>query len=105
MTDELMTVFLLIDRRIENIAAAGRMVSAGGRGWEIMRCIPNCVLTGQAAGTAAAMAARAGCTLQQVDVTALQKTLAETGVKIHMPEAVRQNHTLPPVRKTPPQKH
>ena len=42
----------LIDSRIENIVAAGRIVSAGGRAWEIMRFIPSCVLTGQAAGTA-----------------------------------------------------
>jgi len=44
----------LIDNRITNIAAAGRIVSAGGRGWEIMRFIPACALSGQAAGTAAA---------------------------------------------------
>ena len=81
----------VIDRRIENIAAAGRMVSAGGRGWEIMRCIPNCVFTGQVSGTAAALAIRGGTTLQEVNVEALQQNLADTGVVIHIPEELRHN--------------
>ncbi|MBR2717271.1 MAG: FAD-dependent oxidoreductase [Oscillospiraceae bacterium] len=81
----------VIDARIENVAAAGRMVSAGGRGWEIMRCIPNCVFTGQVAGTAAAMAVRGGVPLQRVDVAALQQNLADTGVVIHAPEELKHN--------------
>lgn len=85
----------LIDAKIENIAAAGRIVSAGGRGWEIMRFIPSCVLTGQAAGTAAAMAVRRGCTLQEIDISALQKTLADTGVMIHMTDEIRSNPVMP----------
>ena len=91
----------LIDSRIENIAAAGRNVSAGGRGWEIMRFIPSCVLTGQAAGTAAALAIRAGCTLQELDVAALQQALADTGVMIHMSETLRNNPVKP--KKSPGQ--
>ncbi|NLV51525.1 MAG: FAD-dependent oxidoreductase [Clostridiales bacterium] len=89
----------LIDGRITNIAAAGRMVSAGGYGWEIMRCIPNCVLTGQASGTAAALAIRAGCTLQEVDIPALQNSLADTGVMIHMYDELRNNGNLPPIKR------
>ena len=81
----------VIDARIENVAAAGRMVSAGGRGWEIMRCIPNCVFTGQVAGTAAAMAVRGGVPLQRVDVAALQRNLADTGVILHVPEELKHN--------------
>ena len=81
----------VIDARIENVAAAGRMVSAGVRGWEIMRCIPNCVFTGQVAGTAAAMAVRGGVPLQRVDVAALQQNLADTGVVIHAPEELKHN--------------
>lgn len=85
----------IIDRRIENIAAAGRIVSAGGRAWEIARFIPSCVLTGQAAGTAAALAIKAGCSLQDMDIAALQKNLAETGVMIHMTEDLRNNPVKP----------
>ena len=81
----------LIDARIPNILAAGRMVSAGGKGWEIVRYIPACVLTGQAAGTAAAMCAQTGTDVQKLDVAALHGKLGAAGVKIHMDEAVRGN--------------
>ena len=86
----------LIDARIPNILAAGRMVSASGRGWEIMRFIPACVLTGQAAGTAAAMAASAGVSVQSLSVAALQGRLAEGGVKLHMADEVRGNRCETP---------
>ena len=81
----------IIDRDIANIAAAGRIVSAAGRGWGIMRYIPACSMTGQVAGTAAALAIKAGCTLQELDVAALQNNLAATGVMIHMSEEIRAN--------------
>jgi len=82
----------MIDRDLTNIAAAGRIVSAGGKGWAIMRYIPACAMTGQAAGTAAALAIKAGCTLQELDVAALQENLAATGVLVHMTEEIRQNN-------------
>ena len=88
----------VIDRRIENMAAAGRMVSAGGAGWEIMRSIPNCVFTGQVSGTAAALAIRSGVALQSLNVEALQKNLADTGVVIHIPEELRDNSAKEPVK-------
>ncbi len=84
----------LIDSRITNILAAGRMVSARGEAWEVARFIPACVLTGQAAGTAAAMAAAEGCTVQALDVPALQRRLAGAGVKIHMDDSVRGNTAI-----------
>jgi len=86
----------LYDADIPNVLAAGRMVSAGGKGWEIMRFIPACVLTGQAAGTAAALAAKQGCAVQALEVSALQETLAAAGVKIHMDDAVRGNRAVGP---------
>ncbi|MBR6205734.1 MAG: FAD-dependent oxidoreductase [Oscillospiraceae bacterium] len=86
----------VIGRQIENIAAAGRMVSAGGVGWEIMRCIPNCVFTGQVSGTAAALAIRSGVTLQNLNVEALQQNLADTGVVIHIPEEMKRNSEKEP---------
>ena len=92
----------LIDAKVENVLAAGRMVSSGdGKGWEIMRFIPACVLTGQAAGTAAALCAQRGCTVQDLPVGALQEVLAAAGVKLHMADAVRGNRSLgPPPRRT-----
>ena len=81
----------LINDTITNIAAAGRLVSAGGLAWEVARYIPACALSGEAAGVAAAMAAAQGCALQDVDVAELQRRLAAAGVKIHMTERMRNN--------------
>ena len=74
----------LINDTLTNIAAAGRMVSATGRGWEITRYIPACACTGEAAGTAAARCALTGSSLQALDVASLQKTLAGNGVILHL---------------------
>ena len=81
----------LITDKLSNVFAAGRMVSASGRGWAIMRFIPACVLTGEAAGTAAAIAVKDGCTVQQVDIRKLQKILEDNGVKLHRTKAMEGN--------------
>ena len=57
----------------------------------MMRLIPACVFTGQAAGTAAALALEQGVALQEVNLPALQARLAETGVLIHIPEYMKGN--------------
>ena len=44
--------------RTRNLLAAGRCISVDTTAWDVTRAIPACVLTGQAAGTAAALAAR-----------------------------------------------
>lgn len=64
----------------DNLLAAGRMVSASGDGWELTRVIPVCALTGEAAGVAAAFAARDGASVSDVDVALLQKQLRDNGV-------------------------
>jgi hypothetical protein len=73
----------LIDAKLPNVVAVGRIIASGGDAWEITRVIPPAVMTGQAGGTAAAMAIKDKKTLQQVDVGALQKKLEKTGVVIH----------------------
>lgn len=85
----------LISEKLSNVAAAGRMVSASGRGWAIMRFIPACVLTGQASGTAAALAIKDGVALQHLDVTKLQATLKKDGVKLHRSKAMEGNVPKP----------
>ena len=85
----------LIDNKIENIIAAGRIVAADGVAWEIMRYIPGCAFTGQVAGTAAAMAIDSNLALQDIPVVPLQSELAETGVMIHMKENLRDNKGAP----------
>lgn len=78
----------LIDRKVENVIAAGRNIGAGGDAWELTRCIPEVALTGEAAGYAAAQAIKNGQALQQIDVTALQDTILKNGGIIHMKEEV-----------------
>lgn len=69
----------LYGRKIKNLATAGRCVSATDNMWEISRVIPVCAVTGEAAGTAAAL----GKNFAEVDVAALQTKLQVNGVKIH----------------------
>lgn len=47
-------------QRHGNLFAAGRCVSARGLGWDLIRVIPSCAVTGQAAGAAAALCAQTG---------------------------------------------
>lgn len=83
----------IIDPKLKNILAAGRMVAAGGYAWELMRLIPACVYTGQLAGTAASIAIDSGCDVQDVSLEKLRKELADTGVMIHMDEDMLGGHS------------
>jgi len=66
-----------------NLWAAGRIISApAGDGWEVSRVIPVCALTGQAAGTAAALCVQNSCGADILEVSVLQETLRRDGVKL-----------------------
>jgi hypothetical protein len=73
----------LIADGVSNIITAGRSIAAEGEAWEITRVIPPCALTGQAAGTAAALAIEQSCTLADVPIKLLQERLEAAGVMIH----------------------
>jgi len=62
---------------LENVYAAGRCTAAEKSGWDLTRVIPTAAVTGEAAGTAAAMQARAD---REVAVSALQEQLVRQGV-------------------------
>lgn len=64
---------------VTNLLAAGRCISVDHRVHHATKEIPACMATGQAAGTAAAMAAESR-DVSSVDVTALQKRLRDAGV-------------------------
>ncbi len=83
----------IIDSKIKNILAAGRMVSAGDYAWEVMRVIPACVFTGQLAGTAASVAIDSGCTVQEVYLDKIRSILESTGIMIHMDEDLLGGHS------------
>ena len=62
-----------------NLIMAGRCTSVSESMWDIMRVIPCCAVTGQAAGIAASMTDD----FSALDVSALQKRLTESGVVLH----------------------
>lgn len=65
----------LYGKRIDNLLTAGRCISVTTSMWDITRAIPTCALTGEAAGTAAAMAAAGEGSVSRLDVKALQSKL------------------------------
>jgi ribulose 1,5-bisphosphate synthetase/thiazole synthase len=69
----------LIPEKIDNVLAAGRCISAEMRMADLVRLIPNCFVTGHAAGVAAAVAAQAGCLPRHVEVAKVQQILRDQG--------------------------
>ena len=67
---------------VKNLITAGRCTSVTDSMWDIMRVIPCCSVTGQAAGTAAAMSDD----FTALDVAQLQTKLARDGVVLHEDE-------------------
>lgn len=74
----------LIDPEVQNVFAAGRIIASADDAWEVTRVIPTAAMTGEAAGTAAALAVRSDCTSGEVNVAELQKILANNGVILHI---------------------
>lgn len=66
--------------QIKNLLAAGRDISTSDAMWNVTRVIPPCAVTGQAAGTAAAL----GSDFNTLDIALLQQALTEDGVKLHL---------------------
>jgi len=69
----------LIPKKLDNLIVAGRCLDAETSMVEDMRLIATCLLTGHAAGAAAAMAAQGGCRPRDVEVPKLQQLLVRQG--------------------------
>jgi ribulose 1,5-bisphosphate synthetase/thiazole synthase len=69
----------LVPNEIDNLLAAGRCISVDEKLLDDTRLIGACLLTGHAAGVAAAVAAQAGCRPRDVDIAKVQKVLKEQG--------------------------
>lgn len=67
---------------VPNLLTAGRCLSAADDLWNVTRVIPVCAVSGEAAGTAAAL----GCDFPALDIAALQETLRAQGVRVHLDE-------------------
>lgn len=75
----------LVVKDVKNLLVAGRCISATHEADRITRNIPPCVMTGQVAGTAAALAAKARSPLSALDVRVLQGALVAQGVDLGRP--------------------
>ncbi len=69
----------LVPESLDGLLACGRHISCDRNSHGFMREIPQCWLTGQAAGAAAALAVAEGVLPRDVDITALQETLLAQG--------------------------
>ncbi len=69
-------------KKIKNVYSCGRCISVTDDMWDITRVIPVCAVSGQAAGTAAAMFDGT----DTMDVSRLQERLKADGVKLHVDE-------------------
>ena len=72
----------LYGNNIKNLITCGRSISVTEDMWDISRVIPACAVTGQAAGTAAAMSDD----FSQINIAKLQEQLIMSGVILHTTE-------------------
>ena len=75
----------LYNHNVKNLITAGRCTSVDENMWDIMRVIPCCAVTGQAAGTAAAMTDD----FSSLDVNDLQEKLKSACVVLHEKDIVK----------------
>src|SRR5690606_16012892 len=78
----------LVPQRLDGLLACGRHISCDRNSHGFMREIPQCWITGQAAGVAAALAVAEGVQPRAVAVRALQAELVRQGVYLRMGEVV-----------------
>lgn len=72
----------LLPKEVDNMFVACRAFSSDKHVQDYFNLIPHCIAFGEAAGTASAMALKAGVKIKDVDITALQKQLAKQGVPL-----------------------
>ena len=76
----------LLPEKVRGVLAAGRCISTDGDAWEVYRVIPAAVMTGEAAGTAAALAVENQCAPDELDVDQVQSALREHHIRLHLKE-------------------
>jgi hypothetical protein len=80
----------LVPRALDGMLAAGRHVSCDANSHGFMREIPQCWLTGHAAGVGAAVAANRGVQPRAVDVDEVRAILRSQGAHLSDDTAVSQ---------------
>jgi hypothetical protein len=69
----------LLPRGLDNLLVTGRCISVDHRVHHATKEIPPCMATGEAAGTAAALAVQSGLAVKRIDVGELQERLRQRG--------------------------
>ena len=77
----------LVPEKLEGLLACGRHVSCDRNSHTFMREIPQCWITGQAAGVGAAVAVAQGVEPRAVDIARVQEALRAQGVYLRQTEA------------------
>ncbi|MCC6211640.1 MAG: FAD-dependent oxidoreductase [Burkholderiales bacterium] len=90
----------LVPAELDGLLACGRHISCDPNSHGFMREIPQCWITGQAAGAAAALAASRGVEPRAVEIGELQSALVRQGVYLHNRErnscqAEARHHSAP----------
>lgn len=67
----------LVPVKVDNVLAAGRCVDTDMGMADLVRLIPNCFVTGQAAGVAAAVSVRDRCRPREANIQKVQKILRQ----------------------------
>lgn len=76
----------LVPQSLDGLLAAGRHISCDRNSHGFMREIPQCWVTGQAAGVAASLSVAQGVAPRAVEIGAVQDELLRQGVVIRKPE-------------------
>jgi hypothetical protein len=77
----------LVPEAVDGVLACGRHMGCDATSHSFLREIPQCWITGQAAGAAAAIAANRGIAPRSVDVRELQRALLAQGVFLRTAQA------------------
>ena len=72
----------LVPDRVDNMLVAGRHISSDAQTHTFMREIPQCWMTGHAAGVAAAHSANSNISPRDLDVLEIQKSLTNQGALV-----------------------
>ena len=79
----------LVPQQLDGLLACGRHISCDKNAHGFMREIPQCWITGQAAGVAAATAVAQGVQPRAVDIVRVQSALQQQGVFLRAADIVR----------------
>lgn len=85
----------LVPNDVEGLLVAGRCISVTHEADGFTRNMPACMSTGQAVGTAAALASRLGLAPRQLDVAKIQDAMLAQGAKIGPVERGAQPEGVP----------